>query len=137
MSKPRHFLPDRVRDLAAPAAEQLEGLRRRLLDYYMLRGYALVTPPLLEYADALTSGAASDLKRNLFYVAQGTDMADVDAPLALRADFTPQIARLDSISAQPGEVLRYCYAGSILLKQPRSFTGVRNPLQLSMDPVYA
>jgi len=131
--EPRHFLPDRVRDLAPPAAERLETLRRRLLDHYLLRGYEFVNPPLLEYADTLSSGAASDLKRNLVYLAENADTADASARLALRADFTPQVARLDSIRAAPHQVSRYCYAGTILLRQPRSFNGVRNPMQLGAE----
>ena len=132
-TSPRHFLPDNIRDLAAPAAEHLEHARRVLLDYYILRGYEFVNPPLIEFARTLSSGAASDLKQNLVYLAESTTAIDTNTRLALRADFTPQVARRDSICAKPNEVRRYCYAGSILLRQPRTFGGVRNPMQLGAE----
>ncbi|MDR1662035.1 MAG: ATP phosphoribosyltransferase regulatory subunit [Azoarcus sp.] len=125
----RWVLPDYIQDVLPDEAARLESLRRRLLDAFRARGYQLVMPPLVEYLDALVTGAGRDLTlRTCQLVDQLSGRA-----MGVRADMTPQITRIDSHLLNREGVSRLCYCGSVLHARPSSFAATRDPLQLGAE----
>jgi ATP phosphoribosyltransferase regulatory subunit len=106
-----------------------EELRRSLLDYYRRRGYELVLTPLLEHLDALLTGAGSDLDQQTFKL---TDPAS-GRLLGLRADMTPQAARIAARRYADRKVVRLCYLGTVLRTRPDSLGGARAPRQVGCE----
>lgn len=104
------LLPEHVEDVLPDEAEALEQLRRVLLDHLRARGYRLVQPPLVEHLDSLLTGSARDLDLQTFKVVDPLS----GRLLGLRADITPQIARIDAHLFNTPGVNRLCYAGSVL-----------------------
>ncbi|MDR3212528.1 MAG: ATP phosphoribosyltransferase regulatory subunit [Azoarcus sp.] len=125
----RWVLPDYIQDVLPDEAARLEDLRRRLLDAFRVRGYQLVMPPLVEYLDALTTGAGRDLRLRTY---QLVDQAS-GRTMGVRADMTPQVTRIDSHLLNREGVSRLCYCGSVLHTKPSSFTATREPLQLGAE----
>ena len=119
----RWLLPENIADTLPREARRVEELRRALLDLYRAHGYELVRPPLIEYVDSLLTGAGSDLDLLTF---KFTDQAS-GRLLGLRADRTPQAARIDAhILNRPG-VVRLCYAGPVLHARPQHPLASREP----------
>lgn len=125
----RWLLPEAIEDVLPREARQLEGLRRRLLDEFRLRGFDLVIPPLLEYLDSLLIGSGSDLNLRTFKLVDQLS----GRTLGLRADITPQVARLDAHLLNREGVTRLCYFGSVLHALPSGFTATREPLQIGAE----
>lgn len=125
----RWLLPEAVEDILPREARQLEAMRRRLLDAYRLRGFDLVIPPLLEYLDSLLIGSGSDLNLRTFKLVDQLS----GRTLGLRADITPQVARLDAHLLNREGVTRLCYFGSVLHAQPAGFNTTREPLQIGAE----
>ncbi|MGB1221039.1 MAG: ATP phosphoribosyltransferase regulatory subunit, partial [Alcanivoracaceae bacterium] len=86
------LLPEGVEEILPEAAENIESLRRRLLDTYASWGYELVFPPLIEFLDSLLNGAGRDLETETFKI---TDQLS-GRLMGVRADITPQVARIDA-----------------------------------------
>ena len=126
---PAWQLPDQISDILPAEAARLERLRRRLLDLYRSYGYALVQPPMLEHLDSLMIDQARDLDLRTFKV---VDQAS-GRLLGLRADITPQAARLDAHQIQNKGVTRLCYAGSVLHAQPAGLLSSREPVQMGCE----
>mgnify|MGYP000868883183 FL=1 len=126
----RWLLPPGIEDLLPPQAQALEAARRRLLDLFAAWGYQLVMPPLVEYADALLTGTGADLAEQTFQV---TDPLS-GRLLAIRADITPQVARIDARNADPAPA-RLCYLGSVLAAQEGAPGTCRNPMQVDRKSV--
>lgn len=124
----RWLLPPGIEDLLPPQAQALEAARRRLLDLFAAWGYQLVMPPLVEYADALLTGTGADLAEQTFQV---TDPLS-GRLLAIRADITPQVARIDARNADPAPA-RLCYLGSVLAAQEGAPGTCRNPMQVGAE----
>lgn len=124
----RWLLPPGIEDLLPPQAQALEAARRRLLDLFAAWGYQLVMPPLVEYADALLTGTGADLAEQTFQV---TDPLS-GRLLAIRADITPQVARIDARDADPAPA-RLCYLGSVLTAQEGAPGTCRNPMQMGAE----
>ena len=104
------ILPERVEDVLPAEAERIEALRRLLLDHFRAHGYRLVQPPLVEHLDSLLTGTGRDLDLQTFKVVDPMS----GRLLGVRADITPQVARIDAhLLNEPG-VTRLCYAGSVL-----------------------
>lgn len=122
-------LPDGIDELLPSAAEHVERLRRDLLDTAARWGYRLVVPPMLEYIDSLLVGVGEDLDLLTFKV---PDQAS-GRMLGLRADMTPQVARMDAHSLGGVGLNRLCYAGSTLHTRARSLAASRSPLQLGAE----
>lgn len=122
-------LPDGIDDLAPEAAAHVEGLRRRLLDYAGRWGYQLVVPPLAEFTDSLLVGVGEDLDLLTFKVPDQLS----GRMLGIRADITPQVARIDAHRLGGEGVNRLCYAGSTLHTRSRSLLASRSPLQLGAE----
>ncbi|MCL4762682.1 MAG: ATP phosphoribosyltransferase regulatory subunit [Burkholderiales bacterium] len=106
----RWLLPEHVEDVLPAEAEALEALRRRLLDHLRAHGYRLVQPPLVEHLDSLLTGSARDLDLQTFKVVDPMS----GRLLGVRADITPQVARIDAHLFNTPGVNRLCYAGSVL-----------------------
>jgi len=125
------LLPEAIEDLLPVEAAQVEVLRRRLLDRFAVHGYQLVAPPMLEFADALLGGSGSDSDLNLRTFKLVDQLSG--RTLALRADITPQVARIDAhLLNQPG-VTRLCYCGSVLHARPADLLATREPLQIGAE----
>jgi ATP phosphoribosyltransferase regulatory subunit len=107
---PAWLLPDQIADLLPAEARKVEHLRRTCLDSAHAYGYELVTPSLLEYANSLLTGTGRDLDLRTFKL---TDQIS-GKTLGLRADITPQVARIDAHLLNRSGVTRLCYVGSVL-----------------------
>lgn len=122
-------LPDGVEEVLPAQAESVESLRRLLLDLYRSWGYRLVIPPLMEFTESLLVGLGEDLDLLTFKL---TDQIS-GRTLGIRADITPQVARIDAHSLAEEGVTRLCYAGSTLHTRPKSLMASRSPIQLGAE----
>ncbi|MGQ0503607.1 MAG: ATP phosphoribosyltransferase regulatory subunit [Panacagrimonas sp.] len=129
MATKRWMLPDGMEEALPPVSWQQERLRRRLLDHYHDAGYELILPPLVEHLDSLLTGSGSDLESQTFKFAdpQGGRM------LGIRADMTPQAARIAARRYDEGQVVRLCYLGTVLRTTPDSPGGPRSPRQVGCE----
>lgn len=125
----RWLLPDGIEELLPREAAKVERLRRQLLDLYQRWGYELVIPPLIEYTESLLVGLGNDIDLMTFRV---TDQL-TGRMMGLRADITPQAARIDAHSLGREGVTRLCYAGSVLHTRPKSPLASRSPIQLGAE----
>ncbi len=125
----RWLLPDGVKDILPPRARQIEALRRRLLDLYDSWGYELVMPPLMEHLESLLTGVGRDLDLVTFKL---TDQVSGHL-LGIRADITPQVARIDAHRMRSEGASRLCYCGSVLHTRPANMLASRNPLQVGAE----
>ena len=123
------LLPEGVEETLPPGGWVLEDIRRRLLDEFRRRGYELILPPLVEHADALLSGVGSDLDLQTFRL---TDQLS-GRQLAVRADITPQAARIDARHLAAGGVARVCYLGTVMRTRPDVPGGARCYRQLGAE----
>ncbi len=129
MSNKLWMLPDGMEESLPPVSWQMEDLRRKLLDYYRKSGYELILPPFLEYLDTLLTGAGQDLERQTFKL---TDPAS-GRLLGLRADMTPQAARIAARRYADSAQVRLCYLGTVLRVQPDDLGGARSPRQVGCE----
>ena len=129
MKHPIWLLPDSIDDVLGALAERTEDLRRGMIDLYRERGYALAMPALLESRDSLLVGPGVALSDLTFSLADPLD----DRPLGLRADITPQIARIDAHRLHRDGPVRLCYAGEVAHARPRSWLASRCPLQVGAE----
>ncbi len=125
----RWLLPDGVEEVLPEQAQRIERLRRELLNLYRTWGYELVIPPLMEFTDSLLVGLGSDIDLLTFKVIDQLS----GRTLGIRADITPQVARIDAHSIKADAVSRLCYAGSVLHTRPKSLMGSRSPIQLGAE----
>lgn len=129
MSTKKWMLPEGVEEALPPLSWQMETLRRKLLDYYRKQGYELILPPLIEHLDTLLTGTAQGLERQTFKL---TDPAS-GRLLGLRADMTPQAARIAARRYADQPVVRLCYLGSVLRTEPDNLGGSRSPRQVGCE----
>lgn len=123
------ILPEYISDVLPAEARQIESMRRRMLDQFALYGYEQVEPPLVEYVESLLTqqDAALDLKTfKLVDELSGRQMG-------LRADITPQVARIDSHILNRQGVARLCYTGSVLCTRPDGLLSTRQPRQIGAE----
>ena len=125
----RWLLPEGVQELLPPQARRVELLRRRLLDLYQHWGYEQVMPPVLEHLESLLTGVGRDLDLNTVKV---TDQISGHT-LGVRADITPQVARIDAHRLRESGATRLCYCGSVVHALPAQPLASRNPLQLGAE----
>ena len=123
------LLPEGVGEMLPDEAWRLEALRRRLLDVYRSWGYGLIIPPMIEYLESLLTGAGHDLDLQTFKL---TDQL-TGRLLGVRADMTPQAARIDAHALKRDEPVRLCYLGTVLHTLPDGFAGSRSPLQVGCE----
>ncbi|WP_348944858.1 ATP phosphoribosyltransferase regulatory subunit [Chitinibacter sp. FCG-7] len=123
------ILPEYISDVLPAEARQIESMRRSMLDLFSLYGYEQVEPPLVEYVESLLTqqDAALDLKTfKLVDELSGRQMG-------LRADITPQVARIDSHILNRQGVTRLCYTGSVLCTRPDGLLSTRQPRQIGAE----
>lgn len=125
----RWQLPEGIEELLPEQAAQVEALRRHVLDLFAGWGYQLVIPPLLEYTESLLIGLGRDIDLQSFKVIDQLS----GRMLAIRADITPQTARIDAHSLNSNGVQRLCYAGSVLHTMPKSLKASRAPIQVGAE----
>jgi ATP phosphoribosyltransferase regulatory subunit len=122
-------LPEYIEDILPLEAARLERLRRDLLDLFLDRGYELVMPPLLEYVESLLTGTGHDLDlRTLKLVDQLSGRM-----MGVRADITPQVARIDAHLLNRQGVTRLCYCGSVLHALPAAPGATRELIQIGAE----
>lgn len=125
----RWLLPEAIEDVLPETAARLEALRRRLLDAFRAHGYQLVMPPLVEYLDSLLTGSGRDLELKTFKLVDQIS----GRTMGLRADITPQVARIDAHLLNRAGLTRLCYCGSVVHTLASSLTATREPLQLGAE----
>ena len=123
------LLPEYIEDLLPAEAARVERLRRRILDLFFVNGYELVVPPMLEYVDSLLTGTGHDLDLRTFKLVDQLS----GRLLGLRADITPQVARIDAHLLNRQGVTRLCYAGTVLNTQPSGLLRTREPMQIGAE----
>ena len=123
------LLPEHIDDILPPEAERIEALRRALLDHFRERGYRLVQPPLVEHLDSLLTGTGHDLELQTFKVVDPLS----GRLLGVRADITPQVARIDAHLLNEAGVTRLCYAGSVLRTVVTGPAQTREVLQIGAE----
>ncbi len=129
VSDKRWLLPDGIDELLPEQAAAVEALRRALLDDCAGWGYRYVIPPLVEFTDSLLVGLGADLD---VLTCKFSDRSS-GRTLGVRADITPQVARIDAHSLAEAGVTRLCYAGSTLHSTPQSVLSGRSPIQLGAE----
>ena len=125
----RWLLPEDIADVLPAQARKVETLRRTILDLYQSYGYELVAPPILEFLDSLLTGTGSDLNLQTFKLVDQLS----GRTLGLRADITPQVARIDAHLLNRAGVTRLCYAGSVAHVRTPVGSSAREELQLGAE----
>lgn len=123
------LLPENIADVLPSEARKIEELRRRLLDRFRAYGYEMVMPPLLEYLESLLTGSGRDLNLRTFKLVDQLS----GRTLGLRADITPQVARIDAHLLNRQGVTRLCYAGNVLHTRPRGLHATREQIQIGAE----
>ena len=123
------LLPEYLEDVLPAEAARIEALRRTLLDLFKVHGYQYVIPPMMEYMESLITGAGHDLDLATFKVVDQLS----GRLMGVRADMTPQAARIDAHLLNHQGVTRLCYAGSVLRTKPDGLAQTREPLQVGAE----
>ena len=125
----RWLLPEHIEDVLPEEARAMERLRRAILDLFESHGYELVAPPMLEYLESLLSGTGRDLDLVTFKLVDQLS----GRMMGVRADHTPQVARIDAHLLNRQGVARMCYCGSVLHTVPAGMTKMREPIQIGAE----
>ncbi len=123
------LLPEYIEDVLPAEAARIESLRRQLLDLFKVHGYQYIIPPTLEYLESLITGTGHDLDLATFKVVDQL----TGRLMGIRADMTPQAARIDAHMLNHQGVSRLCYAGTVLRTKPDGLARTREPLQLGAE----
>jgi ATP phosphoribosyltransferase regulatory subunit len=129
MAMNRWLLPEAISDLLPAQARALEEMRRAILECYRRCGYELVVPPLIEYLDSLLIGSGGDLELKTFKLIDQIS----GRTLGVRADITPQVARIDAHMLHARQVTRLCYCASVLRTRPNGLEASREPIQIGAE----
>ena len=128
-SRTRWLLPAGIEEVLPKNAATLEQNRRKLLDLFATWGYQLVIPPFIEFTDSLLIGDSEDLDLQTFKL---TDQLS-GRSMGVRADMTPQVARIDAHMLKSECPTRLCYCGTVLRTRPETAGGSRSPLQIGAE----
>jgi ATP phosphoribosyltransferase regulatory subunit len=123
------LLPEYIEDILPVEALRIEAMRRRILDLMRGHGYQLVIPPLIEYLESLLSGTGRDMDLRMFKLVDQLS----GRSMGLRADITPQAARIDAHLLDRGGITRLCYCGPVVHTLPVGLNGTREPLQIGAE----
>ena len=123
------LLPEYIEDVLPAEAARIESFRRQLLDLFKVHGYQYVIPPTLEYLESLITGTGHDLDLATFKVVDQL----TGRLMGIRADMTPQAARIDAHMLNHQGISRLCYAGTVLRTKPDGLARTREPLQLGAE----
>ena len=125
----RWLLPEGMEELVPPESLRLERTRRSLLDLFSRWGYEIVTPPFIEYLESLLTGTGEDLELHTFKLIDQL----TGRMMGVRADMTPQVARIDARRLRREGPSRLCYAGTVLHTLPEGISGGRSPVQIGAE----
>ncbi|MES2353462.1 MAG: ATP phosphoribosyltransferase regulatory subunit [Pseudomonadota bacterium] len=123
------LLPEFIEDILPAEALRVERLRGQLLELFRVHGYQLVMPPMLEYMESLLTGTGWDMDLATFKLVDQLS----GRHMGLRADTTPQVARIDAHLLNKQGVVRLCYAGRVLHTLPAGLTRTREPIQIGAE----
>jgi ATP phosphoribosyltransferase regulatory subunit len=123
------LLPDGIDELLPNEAHRLENLRRAILDTFTHWGYQLVVPPIIDFLDSLLTGSGHELDLQTFKL---TDQIS-GKMLGVRADMTPQVARIDAHNLKHDHPSRLCYAGTVLHTRGDALEKTRSPMQIGAE----
>jgi len=123
------LLPENLEDILPPQAQRIDAMRATVLGLFRVHGYELVIPPMLEYMESLLTGTGHDLDLRTFKLVDQLS----GRMMGVRADITPQVARIDAHLLNRKGIARLCYAGSVLLTRPRGLDSTREPLQIGAE----
>jgi ATP phosphoribosyltransferase regulatory subunit len=123
------LLPEGIEELLPQEAAYLESLRQRILQLFTCWGYELVIPPMIDFIDSLLTGSGHDLDLQTF---QFTDQIS-GKTLGLRADMTPQVARMDAHQLKRECPTRLCYVGTVLHTRGDPLEKTRSPMQIGAE----
>jgi len=129
MTKNHWLLPEGIEEVLPEAAKRIERVRHDLLRLYRGWGYELVMPPFIEYLESLLTGTGNDLDLQTFKL---TDQLS-GRTMGLRADMTPQVARIDTHVLNRKAPTRLCYIGTVLRTRPLELGGSRSPVQVGAE----
>jgi len=126
------LLPDGVADILPAQAQTIESLRARLLHTLATRGYSLVYTPFIEYVESLLS--SNDVNNHDLDIVTFKLIDQLTGRLmGVRADITPQVARIDAHVNPIKGIARYCYAATVLHTRPQGLSASRTPLQIGAE----
>lgn len=123
------LLPEYIEDILPAEARRIEQARRVALDLFAAHGYELIVPPMIEYLESLLTGTGRDMELDTFTLVDQLS----GRPMGLRADITPQAARIDAHLLNRQGITRLCYAGSVLHTRPGAVGVSREPLQVGAE----
>ncbi len=123
------ILPQGIEEALPDQAARLECLRRNLLDLYASWGYEMVMPPFIDHMESLLTGTGHDLDLQTFKLVDQVS----GRTLGIRADMTPQVARIDAHQLKRDVPTRLCYIGTVLRTRSDSFGSSRSPLQVGAE----
>lgn len=122
-------MPEGIEEILPVEAKQLEELRRKILDTFSCWGYELVITPFIDFLDSLLIGSGHDLELQTFKL---TDQIS-GKTLGVRADMTPQVARIDARNSDQQGSVRLCYAGTVLHTKGDALEKTRSPMQIGAE----
>ena len=125
----RWLLPEHIEDILPAEAMRIELLRRLILDLFFKQNFQLVMPPLVEFTDSLLTGTGHDLDLRTFKLVDQLS----GRMMGVRADITPQVARIDAHLLNHRGVTRLCYCGSVLHARPQGPAATREPIQIGAE----
>ena len=125
----RWLLPEHIEDILPDEAMRIEVLRRRILDLFFQSNFKFVIPPLVEFTDSLLTGTGHDLDLRTFKLVDQIS----GRMMGVRADITPQVARIDAHLLNSKGVTRLCYCGSVLHARPAGPGATREPIQIGAE----
>src|SRR6188474_3087547 len=125
----RWLLPEHIEDILPDEAMRIESLRRLILDLFFRNRFELVMPPLVEFTDSLLTGTGHDLDLRTFKLVDQLS----GRMMGVRADITPQVARIDAHLLNRKGVTRLCYCGSVLHTRPAAPGATREPIQIGAE----
>ena len=128
-TKQHWILPEGIEEVLPEQATRFEAMRRMLLDLYASWGYELVMPPTIDFIESLLTGTGHDLDLQTFKLVDQLS----GRTLGMRADMTPQVARIDAHQLQRDVPTRLCYIGTVLRTRPESIGDSRSPLQVGAE----
>lgn len=129
MNNERWVLPEGIEELLPEDAYCIEIMRRQLLDLFSSWGYELVIPPFLEYTESLLTGIGSDLDLQTFKLVDQKS----GRMMGIRADMTPQVARIDAHQLGREQPTRLCYMGTVLRTHADDLSNKRSLMQIGAE----
>ena len=128
-TKQHWILPEGIEEILPDQAARFEAMRRQLLDMYASYGYELVVPPTIDFIESLLTGTGHDLDLQTFKLVDQMS----GRTLGIRADMTPQVARIDAHQLRRDVPTRLCYIGTVLHTRPECIGDSRSPMQVGAE----